>query len=121
LKGHTLREEQHPKPLVADVVDHPLSHQEVRQLGQRPRRKRQVVILWSAQGELFDLASLRQGERGGTATAIARVQRIEAVEVEVVDHVPDPVSTGEGHLGDAWHGHALRRQQDHLRAPLGHH
>jgi hypothetical protein len=33
LKGHALLAEQDPQALVADVVDHPLGDQEVRQLG----------------------------------------------------------------------------------------
>jgi hypothetical protein len=40
LKGDALGAEQDPQALVADVVD----HQEIRQLGQAPGRKRQVVL-----------------------------------------------------------------------------
>jgi hypothetical protein len=89
------------------VVDHPLSDEEVGQLRQAPGRERQVVILRTRQRQPFDLASLRQSERGRPATVIARIQRVEAVEVEVVDHVTDPVGTGEGHLGDPRCRHAL--------------
>jgi hypothetical protein len=44
LKGDTLLAEQPAKAFVADVVDHPLSDQEVGQLGQAPGRERQLVI-----------------------------------------------------------------------------
>jgi len=37
--------EQGTQALVADVVDHPLSHQELRQLRQAPGRKRQVMLV----------------------------------------------------------------------------
>lgn len=40
---------------------------------------------------------------------------------KVVDHVPDPVGTGERHSGDLRDRHPLGGQQDHLRAPPGHH
>jgi hypothetical protein len=36
LKGDALLAEQHPQALVADVIDHPLGHQEISQLGQAP-------------------------------------------------------------------------------------
>src|SRR6266498_5247303 len=36
LKGDALLTEQHAQALMADVVDHPLSHQELRQLRQAP-------------------------------------------------------------------------------------
>ena len=42
LKGDAFLAEQDPQALVADVVDHPLGHQEIRQLGQAPGRKRQL-------------------------------------------------------------------------------
>jgi hypothetical protein len=51
----------------------------------------------------------------------ARIERIEAVGVEVVDDVANAIGTGERHLGDTAGVHALRRQQDHLRASPGHH
>jgi hypothetical protein len=44
LKGHALLAEQEPQALVADVVDHPLSDQELGQLGQTPGRERQVMV-----------------------------------------------------------------------------
>jgi hypothetical protein len=58
------------------------------------------VILRAGQRELLDLAALRQGEPGRAAAAVARVQRVEPVSVEVVQHVADPVLGREGHLGD---------------------
>jgi hypothetical protein len=76
---------------MADVVDHPLSDEELGQLGQAPRRERQVVILRSGKGDLLDLASLRKRERRRTPPGVLRIQRLEAVIVEVVDHLTDPV------------------------------
>jgi hypothetical protein len=58
LKGHALLAEQDPKALVADVVDDPLSDQEVGQLGQAPGRKRQAVFGRPGLGDLLDLAPL---------------------------------------------------------------
>jgi hypothetical protein len=56
-KGHR------QQPLVADVVDHPVSHQELGQLRQTPRRERQVVIHRAGQRDLLDRLSLTQRER----------------------------------------------------------
>jgi len=44
-KRHAFLAEQEPEALVADVVDHPLSDQEVGQLGQAPGGERQVMVL----------------------------------------------------------------------------
>jgi hypothetical protein len=121
LKGHALLAEQDPQALVADVVDHPLGDQEVGQLGQAPGRKWQAVLGRLGLGDLLDVAPLGQGERPGPAALVLRVERLEAVGVEVVDHVPNPVRAGERHLGDLRHVHALRGQQHHLRPPPGHH
>ena len=71
------------------------------------------------QGDLLDLAPLGWG--GRPAAGIAWVQGVEPVQVEVVQHVADPVVAGEGHLGDGRHVHALRRQQHHLRPSPGDH
>ena len=79
LKADALLAEQHPQPLVADVVDHPLSHQEVGQLGQAPRRKRQVVITRPGLGDLLDLPPLTRGELRRAAAVVLRVQRGEPV------------------------------------------
>jgi hypothetical protein len=68
LKGHALLVEQDPQAFVAEVVDHPLGDQEVGQLGQRPGRKRQVVVDRPGQRGPLDLAPLGEGE-GGWATA----------------------------------------------------
>jgi hypothetical protein len=54
LKGHALLAEQHPQAFVADVVDHPLSDQELGQLRERPGRKRQAMVDRPGQGELGD-------------------------------------------------------------------
>ena len=79
---------------------------------------------WSSgrdSASLLDLAPLGQGEGGRPATGIARIQRVEPVQVEVVQHVADPVGAGEGHLGDHRDVHALGAEQHHLRPPPGHH
>jgi hypothetical protein len=72
-------------------------------------------------GDLLDLVPLRQRERLRPSSFVLRVERVEAVGVEVVDHIADPVVAGERHLGDLRHAHALGGQQHHLRAPPGHH
>ena len=86
---------------MADVVDHPLSDQELGQLGQAPRRERQVVVLRAGQRHLLDLPGAAASVNvGGRPPAYFGCQRVEAVGVEVVDHLPDPVLGGEGDLGD---------------------
>ena len=62
LKGDALLAEQDPQALVADVVDHPLGDQEVRQLGQAPGRERQVMLGRPGLGDLLDLPALGQRE-----------------------------------------------------------
>jgi hypothetical protein len=121
LKGQALLAEQAAHALVADVVDHPLGDQEVGQLGQAPGRERQAVLGRLRLGDLLDLPAFREGERSGPAALVLWVQSVEAVGVEVVNHVPDPVWAGERHLGDLRHGQALRGQQHHLGPPPGHH
>jgi hypothetical protein len=121
LKGHALLAEQGPQALMADIVDHPLSDQEVGQLGQRPGREGQVMVDRAGQRGLLDLAPLDEGEGGRAAAGIARIQRVEPVQVEVVQHIADPVGAGEGHLGDHRNVHRLGAEQHHLRSPPGHH
>jgi len=113
--------EQDPQALVADVVDHPLGNQDLGQLGQAPGRERQVMIHRPRQRDLLDLASLRQGEGGWAPTGIARVERVEPIQVEVVQHITNPILGGEGHPGDLGHLHGLGAEQHHLRPPPGHH
>jgi len=60
LKRDALLAEYEAQAFVADVVDHPLSHQELGQLGQAPGRKGQVVVDRTAQGDL--LISRRSGK-----------------------------------------------------------
>jgi hypothetical protein len=57
LKGDAFLAEQRAQALVADVVDHPLGHQELRQLGQAPGRKRQAMLSRLRLGDLLDLAA----------------------------------------------------------------
>jgi len=121
LKGDAFLAEQDAQALVADVVDHPLGDQEVGELGQTPGRERQIVLGRPGLRDLGDLPSLGQGERPGPAAPVLRVQRVEAIGVEVVDHISDPIFTGERHLGDPGHRHALRGEQHHLGAAPGHH
>jgi hypothetical protein len=121
LKGHALLAEQAPQALVAGDRRPPLSDQELGQLRQRPGRERQVMVDGPGYGELGDRSALGQGEGRRTATAVARVQGVEPVQVEVVQHVTDPVGAGEGDLGDLADVHALGAEQDHLGAPPGDH
>jgi hypothetical protein len=62
LKGDAFLAEQRPQALVADVVDHPLSHQELAQLVQAPGGKRQAMLSRPGRGDLLDLPPLRKGE-----------------------------------------------------------
>jgi hypothetical protein len=64
LKRHALLAEQKTENFVADVVDHPLCDEVLAELGERPRRERQVVIGWAAERDLFDLAALLGVELG---------------------------------------------------------
>jgi hypothetical protein len=93
LKRHALLSEQDPEALMADVVDHPLGDQELRQLGQAPGREGQVVVLRSGQGDLLDLLALGEGELGWSAAGVLRSERVEPVGVEVVDDRPTPSSS----------------------------
>jgi hypothetical protein len=100
---------------------HPLSHQEVGQLGQAPGGKRQVILGRLRLGGLLDLPPLAEGELRRAAALVPGIQRAEPVGIEIPDHVPDPVLAGERDLGDRGHVHALSGQQHHLRPPPGHH
>ncbi|MGW7284993.1 DUF5925 domain-containing protein [Streptomyces sp. NPDC054847] len=67
----------------------PLGDQEVRQFGQAPGAN----CRWCSVGglrDLFDLAALGQRGRLRTAVLVLRIQRLEAVGVAVVDHIPGP-------------------------------
>jgi hypothetical protein len=92
---------------VADVIDHPLGDQEVRQLRQAPGRERQVIFNGLSLGDLLDLPPLAQRELRRAAALVFRVQRAKPVGVEVADRIPHPVLVGEGHLRDRGHIHPL--------------
>ena len=92
---------------MADIADHPLSHQELRQLRQAPGGKRQAMLGWLRLGDLLDLPALAEGELRRAAAFVLRVQRTEPIGVEVMDHIADPVLAGERHLRDPGHVHAL--------------
>jgi len=109
LKRHALLTEQNPQALMADVFDHPLGDQELGEFGQTPRRERQTMISRPRQRHLADLATLGQRERRRPATAIAGIQRIEPIGIEVVDHRSDPVLRRKRHPGDPGHVHPLGR------------
>jgi hypothetical protein len=121
LKRDALLAEYEAQAFVADVVDHPLSHQELGQLRQAPGRKGQVVVDRTGQGDLFDLPALGQGERRGATAGVLGGQGVEPVVVEVVQDGSDPVGRGEGHLGDLGHVHPLGREQHHLGPAPPHH
>ena len=121
LKGHALRGQQRPQALVGDVLNHPLGHQELRQLGQAPPRERQPVVSRGGLGDLLDLPALGQREHRRPPARIPRIQRVKAVGAEIMQHVPDPVLAGKSQPRDLRHAHALRRPQHHLRPPPRHH
>ena len=121
LKRDALLAEYQAQALVADVVDHPLSHQELGQLGQAPGRKGQVMVDRAAQRDLLDLPALGEGELRGPAAGVLGGQGVEPVVVEVVQDLADPIGRGEGHLGDLGHVHALGREQHHLGSSPAHH
>ena len=120
LKGDAFLAEQHPQALMADVVDDPLSDQELGQLVQAPGRKRQAMLSWPGLGELPGLPPLARRELRRPPACVLRVPGAEPVGVEVTDHIADPILAGERHLRDPGHVHALGRQQHHLRPPPGH-
>ncbi|WP_182899760.1 hypothetical protein [Microbispora sp. H10830] len=85
LKRHALPSEQDPQALMADVVDHLLG------AGSRPawpgsRSRTQAVLGRLGLGDLLDLAPLGQRERPGPPAHVLRVERLEAIGVEVVEH-----------------------------------
>lgn len=121
LKGDTLLPEKRPQSLVADVLDHPLSHQVVGQFRERPGGEGFAVVGRTPQGDLLHGPALGQGELGRSPTGVARFERAEAILVEVVEHRSDSVLGGEGDLGDLWHVHPLGAPQNDLgSAPLDH-
>ncbi len=83
--------------------------------------KSQVSRLWATKGDLLDGLALREAERRWPGPGVARVQRVEAIVVEVVQHGAHWVLGREGHLGDLGNVHALGRQQHHLRSSPRHH
>jgi hypothetical protein len=86
-----------------------------------PRRERQVVIHRAGQRDLLDRLSLTQRERSRPPSRVPRVERLEPVIVEIVDHIPDPVRARDRHPGDLGDVHPLRGEQHHLRSPPRHH
>src|ERR1022692_3637958 len=75
LKGGAFLSEQDPQALVADVVDHPLSHHEFRWLRQAPGGERQVMLGRLGLGDLLDLPPLAQRELRRMAALVSRVER----------------------------------------------
>jgi hypothetical protein len=91
LKGDTLLAEKRPESLMADVVDHPLSHQVLGQLRERPGGKGLVVVGRSAQSDLLDGPALRHGELGWSTAGVSGGQGFEPIGVEVVQDLSHPV------------------------------
>jgi hypothetical protein len=83
---------------VGDVCDHPLGDQVVGQLGQAPGRKGPAEVGGDRERDLLDLWSLWQGEGWRPPVGVAGVEGVEAVAVEVVDHLTDRVGIGEDDL-----------------------
>ena len=79
------------------------------------------MVLGAGQGEPLDPTALRQRERRRPPARIPRIERLEPIRVEVVDHRPHPVLGRERHLRDRRHVHTLRRKQHHLRPAPRHH
>ncbi|MDQ1419842.1 MAG: hypothetical protein QOJ52_1804 [Acidimicrobiaceae bacterium] len=69
-KGHLLGPSGPGAGLMGDVVDHPLSDEELRQLRQSKRRKRQPATHASRQSDRLDPGSLGQRERGRASPAV---------------------------------------------------
>lgn len=90
LKGDTLLAEEHAQSLVADVVDHPLSDQELGELAQAPGRQRQVVFGRGGLGDLLDLPEFGQRERSRLAAGMpwAEIRIIWARRQVTTDPVP---------------------------------
>jgi hypothetical protein len=120
LKADVFFTQQLAEPFVGDVVDHPLGNQVVGQLGQAPGRKRLAEVAGDAERDPLDRLSLRQREGARPATPVARIEGVEAVTVEVVDHLAHPVGVAENDLGDPRWRHPLRREQHDLRPPPRH-
>jgi hypothetical protein len=75
LKGDALLAKQQAQALLADVVDHPLGHKELRQRRQAPHGERQVMLSGAGLGDLLDLPPLRQGKLRWAAAAVLRAGR----------------------------------------------
>jgi hypothetical protein len=106
LKGDALLAEQHPQALVADVIDHPLGHQEISQLGQAPGGNGKSC---SAGLDLaIFLISRRCGSVnfGGCPPLYLGYSDPKPVDVEVADHIVDPVLAGKRDPRDRGHVHA---------------
>jgi hypothetical protein len=69
LKADALLAEQDPQALVSNVVDHPLGHQELRQVRQAPGGERQVMLAG------LDLAIFLISRRCGKVTFGGRPPR----------------------------------------------
>src|ERR1700761_8230085 len=70
---------------------------------------------------LISRRSGRVNVLGCPPAPVLRVERVESVCVEVVDHVANTVRTGEGYFGDLRNGHALGGQQHCLGPSPRHH
>lgn len=67
------------------------------------------MVCGTFQGDVLDLLALPGGEFRWSATGVVRVQRVEPVGGEVVQHVADPVRACEDDLG----------YRDDVQAPCG--
>ena len=84
---------------MADVFDHPLLLREPRRACDPP----------GVTSDLLDLLTLWHRESRWPPTGVLRIERVEAVRVEVVDHLADSVLEGGGHSGDLAHIHSPGR------------
>lgn len=90
-------------------------------LDQAPGREWKAVLGRLGLGDLLDLPSFQEGEALRAPAPVLGAERLEAIGVEVVHHVPGPVRACARHRRDVVDHHALRGRQHDPGPPPGHH